>query len=375
VKKTRVLMLMRLPEPPVTGGEIYYSRLRKYLEGRFAGVENKSWQMKPYRCPLRYIIGSVLQNLSLLKHLNSMDSDTVILEDMADSPDLFLFNAVARAVRGLMGKKIYIVPVVHHLDSPLIKKKVLKKLKLIEEEIFFNSSDGIVVNSEFTKSLVKDTLRREIEIVVANPGLNVSGLGKDHRVSSRPKGEGLHLLFVGYITSRKGVDTLIRAFEILVKERGMNNLILHVVGDLGRDMVFSKKIKNYSEKAGLGKGIVFHGRVGDKELEELYSTSDIFVFPSLWEGFGMVLAEAASYGLPIVTTNAGAIPYLVKYGVNGILVPPGDAERLAQAIEKLASSPALMVQFGDANRKLAEEFDWDRSLSKVARLLEKLTSN
>lgn len=370
VNKTKVLMLMRMPEPPVTGGEIYYSRLREYLKVRFAGVENISWQTKPYKGPLRYVIDSVLKNLSLLKHLKGIDSDTIILEDAADSHDLFLFNAATRAVRGILGKRIYIVPVVHHLDSPLIKKKMLKKLKLIEEEIFFNSSDGIVVNSEFTKGFVKDALRREIETVVAYPGLNVSGVGKNLEV--KPKCNGIHLLFVGYVTSRKGVDTLIRAFEILVKRRKQDKLVLHIAGDLTRDANFSQQIKDYSEEAGLAEKVIFHGRVSNRELEELYSSSDVFVFPSIWEGFGMVLAEAASYGMPIVTTDAGAIPYLVKDGINGILVPPRDAEKLALAIERLVSSPTLRMQFGKENKRLAEEFDWDKSFSKVAMLLEKL---
>ena len=373
MNKTKVLMLMRMPEPPVTGGEIYYSRLREYLKVRFAGVENISWQTKPYKGPLRYVIGSVLKNLSLLKHLKSIDSGTIILEDAADSHDLFLFNAATRVLRGILGKRIYIVPVVHHLDSPLIKKQMLKKLKLIEEGIFFNSSDGIVVNSEFTKGFVKDALRREIETVTAYPGLNVSGLGKNLEV--KPKCNGIHLLFVGYVTSRKGVDTLIMAFEILVKRMKQDKLVLNIAGDLTRDANFSQQNKDYSDEVGLAEKVIFHGRVGNRELEELYCSSDVFVFPSIWEGFGMVLAEAASYGMPIVATDAGAIPYLVKDGINCLLVPPRDAEKLAQAIERLASSPTLRAQFGKANRRLAREFDWDESFSKVARLLEKLDSN
>jgi glycosyltransferase involved in cell wall biosynthesis len=356
VKKTKILMLLRLPDPPVTGGELYYSRLREYLKGRFASVENVSWQMKPYKSPIRYIIESVLKNFSLLKHLKKMDSDTIILEDVADSQDLFIFNAVTRAVRGILGKKIYIVPVVHHLETPLIKKKVLKRLKLIEEGIFFNSSDGIVVNSEFTKRLVKEVLSRDVEIVIAYPGLNVSGLPKNSII--RPLSESLHILFVGYVTSRKGVDTLMEAFNILVKDKGLDRLMLHIVGNMDRDVLFSKKIRDYSIQANLGENVIFHGRVDDRALEELYKLSDIFVFPSIWEGFGMALAEAASFGLPIVTTNAGAIPYLIKNEINGLIVPPRDPNRLALAIENLAKSRDLRAKFGEANRRLAEEFEW-----------------
>lgn len=88
-----------------------------------------------------------------------------------------------------------------------------------------------------------------------------------------------------------------------------------------------------------------------------------FVFPSIWEGFGIVLAEAASYGLPIVTTDARAIPYLIKDGVNGILIPPGNVEHLANAIDMLAKYPDLRAQFGRADRKVAAEFDWNKSFA------------
>jgi len=378
VNKVKVLMMLRMPEPPVTGGEIYYSKLRQYLQDRSVDVDNYSWQMKPYKGPFQYILGSVLKNLSLLRHLRSISSDTVIMEDVADSPDLFLFNAVTRIVRGLFGNRIYIVPVVHHLESPLIKNKVLKKMKLLEECIFFSASDGVVVNSKFTQKLVENSLNRDVEIVLAYPGLNVSGLGKDlgkdlEPIKSRhPNKKCLHLLFVGYVTSRKGVDTLIKAFEILVKEKGQKNLALHVVGSTDRDKAFSQKVKDYSREAGMDGQVIFHGRINDRDIEELYMTSDIFVFPSLWEGFGMALAEAASFGLPIVTTDAGAIPNMIKDGVNGLLVPPRDAEGLARAIERLVKSPEMRTCFGEANKKMAEEFDWNKSFSKIEGLLDKL---
>lgn len=379
-------MMLRMPDPPVTGGEIYYNNLRRYLQDRSIIVDNYSWQMKPYRSPVQYILSSVLKNLSLLRHLRSISSDTVIIEDVADSSDLFLFNAITMAVRGLLGKRIYIVPVVHHLESPLIKKKALKYMKLLEESIFFSSSDGIVVVSQFTQKLVEKLLNRNVEIVLAHPGLNVSGIGKNmskdsgndvgkdvESVKLRPaRKSSLHLLFVGYVTPRKGVDTMIRAFEILIKEKGQKNLVLHIVGNTDRDKAFSKNVKDYSREAGLDDQVIFHGRINDRDMEKLYTASDIFVFPSLWEGFGMALAEAASFGLPIVATDAGAIPYMIKDGINGLLVSPGDAEGLARAVERLAESPEMRARLGKANRKMAEEFDWNKSFSKIESLLDKL---
>ena len=99
--------------------------------------------------------------------------------------------------------------------------------------------------------------------------------------------------------------------------------------------------------------------------------ADIFVFPSLWEGFGMVLIEAMYNRLPIVATNAGAIPYLVKDGENGILVPVKDPEQLAKSIKKLIESPELRRSFAKSNYQLAIQFNWNKSFSKIESFLDK----
>jgi glycosyltransferase involved in cell wall biosynthesis len=345
----------------------------EHLKRRFDIVENISWRPAPRRGPISFIVDSLLQNLLLLKHWKNIRSNTVIVEDISQSSDLFLFNTVVRFLGRLTGKRIYMLNVVQQTYSPLMKDEIRRMLAQIEEFIFINSSDGIVVNSEFTKHLVEDLLRRDVDIVVAYPGLEVSGL--DEGFLRKPTVGGSKLLFVGYVTPRKGLDTLLRALEILIKDEGMDRLVLRVVGDNARERALYQELRDYSDKAGLGNNVIFRGRVEESELKDLYRTSDLFVFPSLWEGFGMALAEAMSYGLPIVTTEAGAIPCLIKDGVNGLLVPPKDPRRLAKAIEKLLNSPELMARFSEANRQAAEQFDWDRSFSKVADLVESVGSN
>jgi len=208
-----------------------------------------------------------------------------------------------------------------------------------------------------------------IDMVVAYPGLNVSSARKvGENVKDK---ENLHLLFVGYITSRKGVDTLIDSFRILVMDYGINNLILDLVGDTTRDPSFFREISHSCENAGIKDKVRIHGRVASDELERLYAMADIFVFPSLWEGFGMVLIEAMYNRLPIVATNAGAIPFLVNDGQNGILVPARDPEKLAISIKKLIESPELRRSYGESNYRLALQFDWNKSFSDIESFLDK----
>ena len=372
MNRGNVINLMRLPERPVTGGEIYNYRLDQYLKERFDRVDNISWPNRPHRNAMEFILKSLKQNvsnISLLKCIRDIDGDVVILEDGSQSADLFLFNLLIRALRVGMGKRVRIVSLIHHTYAPLFENKLKRTLMFAVESIFANSLDGIITPSEFTQSLVDRMLKRHIDMLIAHPGLNISGLG-GRRI--RTDDNNINLLFVGYLIPRKGVDTLVKSINILVKNRGHERLTLHVVGDAGRDDIYAQGLREYCKKEGIGDHVIFHGRVSESDLQNLYETSDIFVFPSLWEGFGIVLAEAMSYGLPIVTTNAGAIPYLVKDGQNGFLVPPQDPEKLAQSIEKLVASPELRAEFGEVNRKAAAEFSWERSFAEIEKFFDRL---
>ncbi|MBN1236235.1 MAG: glycosyltransferase family 4 protein [Methanotrichaceae archaeon] len=340
-----------------------------YLRSRYINVVNITWQTKPHNTKLQFFLNSVEQNLSLLKLLRQLEGRTIIIEDISSSSDLFLFNLIAKYAKRILGKEIRIMPIVHHVYAPLKKGKLEKRLKFNEERIFLNSADGIIVSSEFTKSSVESLINHPMDIVLAYPGLNVSSTRKTYEnVKDR---ENLHLLFVGYITPRKGVDTLIDSFRILVMDYGIHNLILDLVGDTTRDPSFFREILRNCEAIGIMEKVRIHGRVASDELEKLYAMADAFVFPSLWEGFGMVLIEAMYNCLPIVATNAGAIPFLVKDGQNGILVPVKDSEKLAKSIKKLIESPELRRSFGGSNYQLALEFNWDKSFLKIESFIDK----
>jgi glycosyltransferase involved in cell wall biosynthesis len=365
----KILMLLPICESPVTGGEIYNRKLYDYLRSKYVTVENITWQTKPHNTKLQFFLNSLKQNLSSLKLLKRLEGRTIILEDISTSSDLFLFNFLTIFTRRLLGKEVRVIPIVTHLYAPLAKGGLNKWLKLYEERIFLNCADGIIVISEFTKSSVEILMCHSTDMVVAYPGLNVSSIRLSGECAKDK--ENLHLLFVGYITSRKGVDTLIDSFRILVIDYGIRNLILDLVGDTTRDPSFFREIAHSSETAEIRDKIRIHGRVASDELERLYAMADIFVFPSHWEGFGMVLIEAMYNRLPIVATNAGAIPFLVKDGENGILVPVSDSEKLAKSIKKLIESPELRRSFGESNYQLAIQFNWNKSFSNIESFLDK----
>jgi len=124
--------------------------------------------------------------------------------------------------------------------------------------------------------------------------------------------------------------------------------------------------KFFGEK--LAPSVVVLPVVPSERMQELYQSNDIFLFPSLMEGLPSVLLEAMASGMPVITTETCGMPDVVEDGFNGLLIPPADAHAIEQAVLKLAASPELRKQLGEAAQQSMRRYTWERS----ARLLESL---
>ena len=141
------------------------------------------------------------------------------------------------------------------------------------------------------------------------------------------------LLFVGTVYQRKGLLYLLEAIgQMSEKER--SGIHLDIVGDLSYKKYY-KRLLSLVHLYGLEDVVTFVGRISDEELKSYYSRAYCFVFPSLLEGYGMVLIEAMSYGLPVIAFDNSAIPFTVKNDRNGILVRDKNILDLKKSILKL----------------------------------------
>jgi glycosyltransferase involved in cell wall biosynthesis len=115
------------------------------------------------------------------------------------------------------------------------------------------------------------------------------------------------------------------------------------------------------------------GAVSDSELDILYAQADAFVLPSLFEGYGMVYAEAMAYGLPIIATTGGAIPDTVPSEA-GLLVHPGDVPALTLALKKvILDAPYRARLSSGALRAAAKQPTWDQAAQQFSAVLGRLT--
>ena len=175
------------------------------------------------------------------------------------------------------------------------------------------------------------------------------------------------LLFVGALTKwhgYKGLDILLAALSKTSRIRPDVRLL--VVGEGERREDFSQM----SRSLNISKNVVFAGNVADSSLPKYYSAADALVLPSkdMSEGFGLTLLEANACGKPVLASNVGGIPSVVKNEFNGLLVPPNDAEALAAAIMRLVEKPDLTLKMGRNGRKFALSHDWKLVASQTEKV-------
>lgn len=183
----------------------------------------------------------------------------------------------------------------------------------------------------------------------------------------------VNVLYVGRLEPRKGIDVLLEAIPVVME--AFPSVRFTLVGDdtlPGPDGSTYKKafLKRHSRQPWLSR-VTFTGRLEQEALLQAYERADVFVAPSRFESFGLVFLEAMRMGKPVIGCRAGGMPEVVEDGSNGLLVEPGDAQSLAQAIVKLAGSQALRDQMGQAGlQRFQDHFTARRMSEKSGELYE-----
>jgi len=193
-------------------------------------------------------------------------------------------------------------------------------------------------------------------------GVDVARFDRDRAVGFSMERIGLSedaklVIFVGRLTRSKGLEYLIRAFRKIVEE---TNSVLLIVGD-GAERAHLQRLV---EEVKLGGHVVFLGRRLD--VEDLLKIADVFVLPSVYEGFPISLIEAMAARKPVVATKVGAIPFIIENGVDGLLVELGNVDQLSHAILKILSNDELHERLSEAAyRKVGERYSWEKICEEI----------
>jgi glycosyltransferase involved in cell wall biosynthesis len=275
--------------------------------------------------------------------------------------DGLAFGALPEAAVAL-GATHSLVALVHHplaLETGL-SAAVSASLRASERAALACARHVIATSTTTARLLAADYDVPSERLSVVEPGTE--------RVATRPhRVEGvIALLAVGAVVPRKGYDVLVAALARL-KHLPWR---LVIAGDCGRSVDTFRRLVADVAALGLSDRVRLAGTVTAEELASLYASADLFVLPSRFEGYGMAYAEAIAHGVPVIGTNAGAIPETVPTDA-GVLVPPDDVDMLTATLQRLMDNPAERERLAAGARATAFP-SWRGQAALFARALESL---
>jgi glycosyltransferase involved in cell wall biosynthesis len=172
-----------------------------------------------------------------------------------------------------------------------------------------------------------------------------------------------YILNVGTLEPRKNLEGLLRAFATARRKGVSHSLVITGARGWGRS-----PLAGLIQELALDDAVIFTGFVDDTDLPHLYAGADFFVYPSLYEGFGLPILEAMSCGTPVITSNVSSMPEVA--GKAALLVDPRSQAELASAISRLAGDPDLRETMSHLGIKHAAQFSWCKTVHETLAVYE-----
>lgn len=344
--------LSNKPRPIVTGGHVYDNNLLNSI--------NKSPDIKAENTYLgtgKKIPKPLLPLIEFFKGIKNRKADVIVFNS-ASCLHLLPLAVFLRIFS--RNRKIHTIH--HHfiyLEFSGLKRKVYKTA----ESLFLKSADTIIVPSPYIYAELKKRFKEE--------KLKLLKIPFESKQEYIPKPISGNLTFAGTIEPRKGLKYLFEALKIL-QDRGMK-YNLNILGKVINEGYYLQ-LTDYAATHKLN--VNFMGFVEKDEKNRILSQSDLFVFPSLLEGFGMVLVEAQVYGLPIIAFDNSAMPFTVKNDVNGYTVTTKDVEAMADKIEEVITNRPLREKLSKgALENLKDQWTQEKFETEVKKYYEGMREN
>ncbi|MEQ1715996.1 MAG: glycosyltransferase family 4 protein [Hyphomicrobium sp.] len=288
-----------------------------------------------------------------------IDQTDRLIGDIAEGTTLLLdglaYGAFPKTSLACGGRRL--IAIVHH---PLYLETGLPHARKVElkasETAALERADHVVVTSRATARILAEELGIDRhKITVAEPGTDPAG-------RATGTGSPLHILAVGAVSPRKSYDSLIEALAPL---SGME-WKLTIAGALDRHPQAVETLREKIEETGLTNRVTLSGKVVPATLDRFYESTDLFVSASLFEGYGMVIAEAMARGLPIVTTTGGAAADTAHRSA-AIHVQPGNVTEMTAALKRALGDKKLRDRLADASWEIGRTLPtWHETARRVA---------
>jgi glycosyltransferase involved in cell wall biosynthesis len=231
-----------------------------------------------------------------------------------------------------------------------------------------NRVDYILTISENSKNdIIKYLNIPEDKITVIYPGVDEiykQVLDEKHieKIKRKYNIIGRYLLYLGTLEPRKNIETIIKSYNDFIKSSD-EDIKLVLAGKKGwlYDSIF-----NLVSEYGLENNVVFTDYVDDSDKPALYQGAEIFLFPSLYEGFGIPVAEAMASRTPVITSNSSSLPEVA--GDSAIITEPLDYRKISESIKKILRDSNIRQKMIENGIKQVEKFNWDDSAEKLRKI-------
>lgn len=207
-------------------------------------------------------------------------------------------------------------------------------------------ADAVIVPSDFVKESFPAYFGSKGRTI--SPGVDT---GVFHAAGGQRSDELLFAGALGKSAKIKGLDVLIHALAQLRRQGHPARLAVAGNGEV-------EAYRDLAQQLGISDAVRFLGLLDESELASLYQRSRALVLPTFIDSFGMVLLEALACGLPVVTTDVGGLPTLIRDGETGLVVTPGDVAGLARAIQRITTDDDLARHLSETGLRTAEGYGW-----------------
>jgi glycosyltransferase involved in cell wall biosynthesis len=311
--------LVTLGDPKrLSGGYLFHRRMAEGAHLHGATLSFVSFHEYHFPAP-------ALTGRSVVSRLKEQSPDVVVLDSIAAAFTLPWLGRVGRPLAAM----IHQPP--GGIDHGYWRTVLQRRLDVAT----YRRCERVLVASATLAEDIAANGISQARIAVVPPGRDLGPLPSS-RLDLRMDRQAA-LLCIGNWVKRKGIIDLLRAVALLPDDLAT----LHLVGDEDIDRIYGHAVMKMLEAEGLKTRVVAHGPLSREQVAEMYASADVFVLPSYREPYGTVYGEAMAAGLPVVGWAAGNLPHLASNGMEGFIVPTGNIEELALALEKLCRDPAL----------------------------------
>lgn len=265
-----------------------------------------------------------------------------------------------------------VITTIHDMTYEMYPETMDKKnLKRIKDDIEYsvNRADKIITVSESSKyDIIKYLNVPENEIEVVYNGVEYNRFARDYNEEEKVKVKQKYslpdnyILYMGTLEPRKNIESIVEAFKLFKEQSYLKEKDFKLVIAGKKGWMF-ESIFELVNKLNLQENVIFTDYVDEKDKPLIYNMAQLFVFPSIYEGFGIPVLEAMASSVPVITSNVSSLPEVA--GDAAILVDPKDTLSIAKNINDILSDENLKDELINKGHIQAQIFTWEASAEKL----------